>query len=154
MPEEWITAQYMAEAAKKAKQNRKNKLSAFSRVKKRLETLLEGGSEESLLREVYSELAASYQVVEKSHEDYCLLLSEADADEEDTYLDGPSDTLSQMQLRVNRTVKEIDTREKTSNLEADRKKKVDSSIASFKASIQNFGKPSVTLQNLSVAKTC
>ena len=123
MPEQWITAQDMAEAAKKAKMNRKNKLSAFTRIKKRLETLLDGGSEESLLREVYMELADSYMVVEKSHEDYCLVISEAEADEEDTYLDGPADTLSQMQLRVNRTVKEIDARERTSNIEADKKKK-------------------------------
>ena len=149
--EAWVTREEMAEALKKAKGVRKNKLNAFTRIKKRLQTLIEGDTEEATLRTVYEEAAEAFKVLEQSHEDLCLLLEE-ESDAEDTYLDAPSDALSQLQLSINRTCKERDTRSQLEKSETDRKKQFDSLFASFKANIQNFGKPSSTLLELSAAK--
>ena len=63
-----------------------------------------------------------------------------------------TDELSQLQLSINRTCKERDTRSQLEKSETDRKKQFDSLFASFKANIQNFGKPSSTLSELSAAK--
>ena len=151
--EQWVTKEDMAEAIKKAKTTRKSKLSAFTRTKKRLDTLLEGNAEEGLLREVYTELSDNYRILETKHEELCLLLDEEDLDAEDNYLDGSSDVLSQMQLLVNKTIKERAQKDKASTLEAEKKKQFDGQLALLKASIQNFGQPSTTLSNLSAAKT-
>ena len=149
--EAWVTREDMAEALKKAKGVRKNKLNAFTRIKKRLQTLIEGDTEEATLRTVYEEAAEAFKVLEQSHEDLCLLLEE-ESDAEDTYLDAPSDALSQLQLSINKTCKERDARSQLEKTETDRKKQFDSLFASFKANIQNFGKPSSTLSELSAAK--
>ena len=55
--ERWITGKEMAEAVKKAKVNRKTKLASFTRQKKRLQNLLDRGSEEPILRKAYGELS-------------------------------------------------------------------------------------------------
>ena len=151
--EQWITKEDMADALKKAKTTRKNKSSAFTRVKKRLDSLLTGDAEEDILKEVYTELADSFKALEKSNEDLCLLLDGQELDAEDSYLDTSADSLSEMQLKVNRKIKEKEQREKESSLEADKKKQFEGRLAALKASIQTFGKPSSTLSNLSIAKT-
>ena len=74
--ERWFTAEEMAEALKKSKNNRKNKLGSFSRVKRRLQTLIDGGAEEKTLQETYSELSDAYNVLEKAHEELCLILED------------------------------------------------------------------------------
>ena len=112
----------MADALKKAKTTRKNKSSAFTRVKKRLDSLLTGDAEEEIVKEVYTELADSFKVLEKSNEDFCLLLDGEELDAEDSYLDASSDLLSEMQLKVNKKIKEKEQREKEVSLEADKKK--------------------------------
>ena len=120
--ERWITGKEMAEAVKKAKVNRKNKLASFTRQKKRLKSLIEGGSEEPVLRQAYSELSDAYKVVENAHEELCLLLEEDDEDAANNYLDEPSDSLSEMQLQMNRTIADRGKQEKVANDEAEKKK--------------------------------
>ena len=61
--EAWVTREDMAEALKKAKGVRKNKLNAFTRIKKRLQTLIEGDTEEATLRTVYEEAAEAFKVL-------------------------------------------------------------------------------------------
>ena len=53
----------MAEAVKKTKVNRKTKLVSFTCQKKRLQNMIDGGSEEPILRQAYSELSEAYMVV-------------------------------------------------------------------------------------------
>ena len=49
--ERWVTSEEMAEAVKKAKVNRKTKLASFTRAQKKVQTLLDGDSENSVLKE-------------------------------------------------------------------------------------------------------
>ena len=94
--ERWITAENMADAVKKAKINRKSKLGAFTRKKNRLQTLLDGGTVEETLKQVYNELADDFKLIETAHEELCLLLDEDDEEASEAYLDDPSDVLSQI----------------------------------------------------------
>ena len=141
----------MAEAIKKAKGVRKSKLGAFTRSKKRLQTLIDGEADKDTLNEAYTEVADSYRVLEQSHEALLVLLGE-DSDAEDSYLDEPSEDLSQLKLKVTKATKERDAQSQAETLEANRKKEFDSMLASFKANVQNFGKPSCSLLELSTAK--
>ena len=89
----------MTEAAKKVKVTRKNKLGSFTRIKNRLQTLLDGGTVDHTLLDVYEELATAFKTLEEAHEALCLVLEEDDPEADGTYLDGPSDLLSQMQQK-------------------------------------------------------
>ena len=105
------------------------------------------------MKQVYNELAESFKTIEETHEVLCLLLDDDTYVTEEGYLDEHGDILSQMQLKVSKTVKEKIQMEKASNLEAEKKKQFDSRLATFTASVQNFGKSSPNLSNLSTAKT-
>ena len=140
--ERWITAENMADDIKKAKINRKSKLGAFTRKKNRLQTLLDGGTGEETLKTVYNELADDFKLVETAHDELCLLLEEDDEDASSSYLDDPADALSQMQLKVAKAVSESGQRIKENTEKEERKRQFDSSLALFKANVQNFGKPS------------
>ena len=52
--ERWITKEDMAEEIKKAKVNRKNRLSAFARKQRHLKKLLEGETEGDVIMRVLS----------------------------------------------------------------------------------------------------
>ena len=151
--ERWLTAEEMTEALKKSKNNRKNKLGVFTRVKKRLQTLIDGGAEEKTLRETYSELSEAYNVLEKAHEELCLILEDEDQSEEDTYLDDPSDVLAQTQLKINKLVSETNKKTEEESAAADKRKQFGGLLAAFKANVLSFGKPSTNLSHLSAAKT-
>ena len=61
--EQWITAKDMEATIKKAKTSRKNKLASFTRLQKRLQNLIDGGSEEAVLRQSYTDLDEAYKNV-------------------------------------------------------------------------------------------
>ena len=151
--ERWFTAEEMAEALKKSKNNRKNKLGSFSRVKRRLQTLIDGGAEEKTLQETYSELSDAYNVLEKAHEELCLILEDEDLSAEDTYLDDPSDVLAQMKLKIDKLVLETNKKTEDESAAADKRKQFDGLLSTFKADILSFGKPSTNLSQLSSSKT-
>ena len=151
--EQWITAKDMEAAVKKAKTNRKNKLASFTRLQKRLQNLIDGGSEEDVLRQSYTDLDEAYKNVEKAHEELCLVVEEDHEDAADSYMDGPSDSLSKMQLLVNKTVADKKAKTEADSHAADKRTQYDSLLATFKSEIQNFGKPSASLTRLSAAKT-
>ena len=110
--ERWVTSEEMAEAVKKAKVNRKTKLASFTRAQKKVQTLLDGDSENSVLKEALSEVDVAYRNVERAHEELCLLLGEDHEDAADTYLDDPSDAHVQIQMKVNKIIAERDKNEK------------------------------------------
>ena len=151
--ERWITAEDMAQAEKSAKINRKNKLAAFTRKQKRLQALLDGNSIDASLKDGYAEVVAAYEVLEKAHEDLCLVLDEDHADADASYLDDPSDVLVQMQLKVDKLIQDREQSKKVTELEMEKQSQFDSSLAALKVNIQNFGHPSTSLTQLSNAKT-
>ena len=79
----------MAENIKKMKIARRSKLGAFTRKQKHLQALLDGESDGALLEKSYDELSDALKYVEKTHEEYLLLLEEDELDAEDSYLDDP-----------------------------------------------------------------
>ena len=81
--ERWITAAEMEEVAKKAKINRKS----------RLHTMIDGGAESNLQKNLYIELSETYKAVEKVHEDLSLLVEEDHEEAADSYLNDPSNML-------------------------------------------------------------
>ena len=105
------------------------------------------------MRKAYGELSEAYKVVENAHEELCLLLEEDDDDASDSYLDDVSDSLSEMQLKVNKMIADKDNQEKVANNEAEKKKEYEGILATFKTDVQNFGKPSANLLRLSSSKT-
>ena len=133
--ERWITAEDMAQTEKSAKINRKNKLAAFTRKQKRLQALLDGDSTDASLKDGYAEVVAAYDVLEKSHAELCLILDEDHADADASYLDDPSDVLVQMQLKVDKLIKDRGQTEKTTQLESDKRSQFDSSLAALKVNI-------------------
>ena len=151
--ERWITAEDMAQAEKSTKINRKNKLAAFTRKQKRLQALLDGNSTDASLKDGYAEVVAAYEVLEKAHEDLCLVLDEDHADADASYLDDPSDVLVQMQLKVDKLIQDREQSKKVTELETEKQSQFDSSLAALKVNIQNFGHPSTSLTQLSNAKT-
>ena len=110
--ERWVTAEEMAEAVKRAKVNRKTKLASFTRAQKKVQTLLDGESEDAVLKEALLEVGVAYKNVEQAHEDLCLLLEEDHEDAVDTYLDDPSNAHVQIQMKVNKIIAERDKNEK------------------------------------------
>ena len=68
-------------------------------------------------------------------------------------MDEASDSLSEMQLKVNTMIADKDSREKVANNKAEKKKEYEGIFATFKTDVQNFGKSSVNLLRLSFSKT-
>ena len=66
MDERWVTAGDMAEALKKAKLGRKNRLSSFTRKQKHLNTLIDSGTDGKTLEKHYEELSQIYKEL-KNH---------------------------------------------------------------------------------------
>ena len=102
--ERWITKEDMAEEIKKAKVNRKNRLSAFARKQRHLKKLLEGETEGDVISNLYEELSNAFKEVETAHEKLCLLLEEDDEDAADTFLDNPSDELASLHVQVSKAI--------------------------------------------------
>ena len=102
--ERWITKEDMAEEIKKAKVNRKNRLSAFARKQRHLKKLLEGETEGDVISNLYEELSNAFKEVETAHEKLCLLLEEDDEDAADTFLDNPSDELASLHVEVSKAI--------------------------------------------------
>ena len=149
----------MAEEARKARVTRTNKMSAFTRKRNHLQQLLDGAAPGTKLTEVYTELSDAYLALERAHEDYMLVIDEAGLDAETTYLDSPSTILGEMDLKVskaadtqNQLKRDLEKREKESEEEAAKKRKYSVALATFKANIMGFGKPSGQLSTLSNEK--
>ena len=49
-----------------------SKLRSFTRKKNHLHQLLDGGAQDSKLKEVYGEIKAAFDVLEKAHEEFFL----------------------------------------------------------------------------------
>ena len=152
MDERWVTAGDMAEALKKAKLGRKNRLSSFTRKHKHLNTLIESGSEGKTLEKHYEELSQIYKELEKSHEDLCLLLEEDSPDASDAYLDNPSESLAEIHVKVSKAVATADKESADANATAERDRQFKGALASFKANLEIFGNPATRLQTLSSEK--
>ena len=117
-----------------------------------MQTLLDGGTVDQTLTDVYEELATAFKTLEVAHEALCLVLEEDDPEAEGSYLDGPSDLLSEMQLKVNKAIGEKNSQKKMSEAENEKKKLYDSSLAALKSNVESFGKPSLNLSKLSEEK--
>ena len=152
MDERWVTAGDMAEALKKAKLGRKNRLSSFTRKQKHLNTLIDSGTDGKTLEKHYEELSQIYKELEKSHEDLCLLLEEDSPDASDTYMDSPSESLAEVHVKVSKAVATADKETADANATAERDRQFKGALASFKASIEIFGNPATRLQTLSSEK--
>ena len=98
------------------------------------------------------ELSAAFKDVEKAHEDLCLLLDENDLDEEDSYLDSPSEILSNMHVTVNKAITTARNTAAALNATTEKERQFKGSLAAFKSSIESFGNPSLNLTHLSTEK--
>ena len=151
--ERWITADEMAENKKKMKIARRSKLGSFTRKQKHLQALLDEESDGALLEKSYDELSDALKDVEKTHEEYLLLLEEDELDAEDSYLDDPSDTLARMHISVGKAIANAKTRADVADKDAEKKRLYEGSLAAFRAGIESFGNPSTNLTLLSTEKT-
>ena len=149
---------------KRAKAMRTNKLSAFTRKRNHLQSLIDGGARGDKLKDAYKDLAEAYTTLEKAHEEFILLVDDDIIAEEASYLDAPAVTLSDMDLRVTQAaenqekVRQDTEKEQQAQQQRDReaenvKRKQNRAKAVLKASIEGFGKPSRNLSELSSAKT-
>ena len=90
----------MADEVRKAKVARTNKLSAFTRKRNHLQSLIDGGASGSKLKDAYNDLSDAFNTLERFHEDLMLVLEDDAMEVEASYLDNPAEILSQMDLRV------------------------------------------------------
>ena len=135
----------MAEEAKRSKGVRTNKMGNFTRKQKHLQKLLDAHTQVSKLKEAYTELNEAFNSLQTAHEDYVLLVDEQVIENEGDYLNGPAEVLSDMDVKVSQAENTADT--------AASKRKFDTSVSSFKAKIDAFGKPSENITQLSTEKT-
>ena len=92
----------MADEARRAKIIRSNKMSAFTRKRNHLQSLIDGAAPSAKLLEVYAELSEAYSSLEKAQEDFMLVVDEETLEAEGAYLDNPSSGLADMDLKVSK----------------------------------------------------
>ena len=83
--------------------------------------MIDGEADGTLLEKTYEELSDALKEVEKTREEYCLLLEEDQLDAEDSYLDEASNTLAQIHVSVNKAVTDAKNKVAIAN-ETQRKK--------------------------------
>ena len=88
---------------KEAKRTRGNKKSSFTKGYNRFQCLVKAKSEVSEIKESYDALVQAYEVLEKAHENYNLLVDE---EEEGDFTDGPASQLNEAETLYNRIRKE------------------------------------------------
>ena len=151
--ERWVVRDFsdldiMADELKKLKNLRRNKLSAFTRKQKHLQSLVDGQSDKDKLVEVLAELKEALKVLEEAHDNYSAVVDESILDEEGDYLEVPTNLLNGLDLAVSEKVKELDSSiEKAAEIE-----KLESLKLKVKNGMENFGKPSNLLSQLSSDK--
>ena len=80
----------MADEIKKTKNIRRNKLSAFTRKHRNVQSLVDNGSDVEKLGEVLKELKLVFRDYESAHDNYSAVAEDADLEEEGDYLDASS----------------------------------------------------------------
>ena len=149
----------MADELRKAKVTRTNKMSAFTRKRNHLQQLVDGAAPCSKLVEVYVELSDAYSALEQAQENLMLVVDEDGLEAEGTYLDNPSATLAEMDLKVSKAKdaqdqlkRDTDKREKEDQDKVAREREYSVALAKFKSNVMGFGKPSDQLFTLSSEK--
>ena len=149
----------MADEVKRAKALRVSKLGSFTRKKNHLQQLLDGGAQVTKLKEVYREMKAAYEVLERAHEEVLVVIQEDQLEAEDTYMDAPAAVLSGMDVKIG-TSEETQTqhqiqeqnRQKEVDDAARKKREYAEALNTFKTNMDGFGKPSENLLRLSNEK--
>ena len=131
----------MTEESKKLKNIRKSKLSSFTRKLKSIQGLLGGSPSQGELREALEEVKLAFKELEKSDENFTATLEDDELNQEEGYLDTPSNSLDTIKKNVADRIKSLDLAEKHN--EAQR---------NLLHGINSFGTPSLMITNLSSAK--
>ena len=150
--ERWIVYQSkstMTEEAKRLKNLRKTKLTAFNRKQKNLQSHIEGSADIAKLQEAHLELKDAFKALEGMHESYVGVVEEAVLEEEGDYMESPSNNLHTMDTRVTERICKLREEE---NLASDRKM-MDERKNKFKLSMEAFGNPSKLITELSIGNT-
>ena len=66
--------------------------------------MIDGGAQGPKLEETYKEIAEAYNTLERAQEELMLIIEDVDMDAESGYLDNPSQSLYQMDIRVHQAV--------------------------------------------------
>ena len=109
----------MSEEAKKLKNVRKVKLTAFTRKQNHLQNLVDTGSCAEELEEAFSDLKAVYRSLEKAHEDYAGVVDEEVLDNEGDYLGASSGSLNMIGSSVKSKIKQLKATEKENRANRD-----------------------------------
>ena len=111
----------MVDEVRKAKVVRTSKQSAFTRKKNHLVQLLEGAAQSNKLNAAYKDLSDSFKILEQAHEDFMLVVDEAEMETEASYLDESAKMLSEFDLRVSKATE--NQAKGASDLEEQKKKR-------------------------------
>ena len=93
----------IVDRVKEAKKTRGNKKSSFTKRYNRFQYLVKAKSNASEIKESYDALVQAYEVLEKAHENYNLLIDE---EEEGDYIGEPASQLNEAEAVYNRIRKE------------------------------------------------
>ena len=93
----------IVDRVKEAKKTRGNKKSSFTKRYNRFQYLVKAKSNASEIKESYDALVQAYEVLEKAHENYNLLIDE---EEEGDYTGEPASQLNEAEALYNRIRKE------------------------------------------------
>ena len=107
------------------------------------------------MKDSYGELARAFEVLESAQENVLVALEEDQLETEVAYLDSLAGELALMDLKVNTSLETHSQKarqDKADEDEATRKQEFNRALAAFKAKLENFGKPSVNLTELSNEK--
>lgn len=151
--ERWVVRDYfdeenMADNVKKLKNLRKTKLAAFTRKSTHLQGLLDGGVGVAKLEGVFVELKTAYSALEAAHDGYAGVIDEDVLEQEGDYMEVPSQTLNEMDAKVSdavRNLKEVENAETV-------RRELESQKDKFRIHVENFGKPSKLISELSLDK--
>ena len=150
----------MVDEVRKAKVVRTSKQGAFTRKKNHLVQLLEGAAQSNKLNAAYKDLSDSFKILEQAHEDFMLVVDEAEMETEASYLDESAKMLSEFDLRVSKAIEnqakvasDLEEQKKRDDDKAAKEREYDVALAVFKTNITGFGKPSTHLTRLSEEKT-
>lgn len=151
---------FMVDEVRKANVVRTSKQGAFTRKKNHLVQLLEGAAQSNKLNAAYKDLSDSFKILEQAHEDFMLVVDEAEMETEASYLDESAKMLSEFDLRVSKAIEnqakvasDLEEQKKRDDDKAAKEREYDVALAVFKTNITGFGKPSTHLTRLSEEKT-